>query len=168
MRRVLIIAAVTAASLIAAMYVAGLSMPERHLASAQRLIQLDVISVAARIRTVTSYSEWQSGVSVSAIQRDGDATLYTETRDGRDVRYSLAEVEPDRRFVATIVDPNLPFGGSWTILLEPQEAGTQVLIVESGVIRNPFFRVLSAYVFGRTARMTEFLDALEALGQARA
>lgn len=158
---------VAAVATVAAIYGLGLSMPERHLASVQRLVRLDVLATAARIRDVDTYPQWQAGITISDVTRDSAGIFYTETRDGRPIRYSLTETEPGRRFVARVVDGTSPFGGNWTIVLEPTDNGTQVLIVESGIIRNPFRRVAAAYVFGYAAHIDHFLDALAATGQAQ-
>jgi hypothetical protein len=72
------------------------------------------------------------------------------------------ERQPPRRLVTRIADADLPFGGTWTFELAPEEGGTRVTITERGEIRNPIFRAVARYVFGYGATMEAFLDELRA------
>jgi hypothetical protein len=66
-----------------------------------------------------------------------------------------------QQFVSRIADPNLPFGGTWTIDLKPEGAGTRVTITEHGEVYNPIFRFMSRFVFGHTATIDAYLTALQ-------
>jgi hypothetical protein len=147
---------------------AGFALPERHIAKAERIVALDPAAVAARLRDVASYPKWRTGVAVSDIVTDGRVTRYTETSGGQTIHFELRETEAGRQFVSTILDKDLPFGGSWTFALGADDGGTRVVIVEAGVIRNPVFRVLAAYLVGHTAAMERYLDDLASTGQAHA
>lgn len=43
-------------------------------------------------------------------------------RDGT-ITYEVDAAEPPRRLVIRIADPKLPFGGTWTYVLEPDGGG---------------------------------------------
>ncbi|HZD05714.1 MAG TPA: hypothetical protein VE173_12380, partial [Longimicrobiales bacterium] len=61
-----------------------------------------------------------------------------------------------------IADEGLPFGGTWTYVLEPDAGGTRVTLTEDGEIYNPFFRFMARFVFGYDGTMRSYLDGLEA------
>jgi hypothetical protein len=69
------------------------------------------------------------------------------------------EAVPPRRFVGRI-GPGLPFGGTWTYEIEPAGAGSTLTITERGEIYNPIFRFMARFVFGHTATMEKYLEAL--------
>ena len=73
---------------------------------------------------------------------------------------ALDEVDTPRQLVTRIADPKLPFGGTWTWDLAPENGGTRVIVTERGVIRSPIFRVLSRFVFGYNGTMDAYLNAL--------
>lgn len=79
-----------------------------------------------------------------------------------DPQYEIVENQPQRRLVTRIADKSLPYGGSWTIDLAPDGAGTRVTIVENGEVYNPFFRFMSRYVIGHTATIDAYLKDLAA------
>jgi hypothetical protein len=111
---------------------------------------------------VEVYGAWRSGVVVEDIARSEGATTYVEIADGDRIAYRLTEPERDTRFVATIIDDTLPFGGAWTITLAPEGAATRVRIREDGDVRDPLYRFFARYVFGHTSSMEAYLDSLAA------
>ena len=64
------------------------------------------------------------------------------------------------RLVTRIVDDGLPFGGTWTWEIRPAAGGSEVTITEDGVIKNAFFRGMSALVFGYVESQKTYLFAL--------
>lgn len=166
MKWVLIVLGVLAGA-VAAIVVAGYALPARHIASANRLVLLDLIDTAARIRDVERYPAWRKGVEISDVVRDGSRVLYTESRDGDSMRLALSEREQGRVYVSTILSEDLPYSGEWVIALAPEEGGVRVTIVETGEVRNPIYRFMSAFVIGHTATMNEYLDELAATGIAQ-
>jgi hypothetical protein len=79
-----------------------------------------------------------------------------------DPAFVIVEQAPPRRLVTRVADPELPYGGTWTFELEPEESGTRLTITERGQIHNPIFRVIARFVFGYAATMESYLDELEA------
>jgi len=96
-------------------------------------------------------------------------TRYQE-HSGKDrIALALYERDEGRSFESEITDPNLPFGGRWLIELMPETSGaTLVRVREEGVVRAPFFRVLSKYVFGHDSTLKKYLADLAASFQSRA
>ncbi|MEE9433037.1 MAG: hypothetical protein V3V15_02205 [Sphingorhabdus sp.] len=60
-----------------------------------------------------------------------------------------------------IADPELPFGGSWQISVEPEGAKTRVSIIENGTVKDPLFRFFSRIVFGYDTTMKKYLADLK-------
>lgn len=155
-----LLGAVSAIALIGvAIYAIGAAQPVRHTAEAARLISMPEDAVAARLRAVRAYADWREGVAVEIIAETPDALTYAETADGETITYRRTEPRPGI-FVSTIIDETLPFGGAWTITLEPQGAQTLVRIREDGEVRDPIYRFFARFVFGHTATMEAFLAAL--------
>jgi hypothetical protein len=65
--------------------------------------------------------------------------------------------EPPHLFVNQIADPSLPYGGTWTFVLEESSGGTLLRITEDGEVRNPIFRFMSRFVFGHTSTLENYL-----------
>ena len=65
-------------------------------------------------------------------------------------------------WMVTRINDGLPFGGTWTFEIVADADGSRLTITERGEVYNPIFRILSRYVFGHTATMDAFLEALAA------
>lgn len=80
--------------------------------------------------------------------------------DGEAIPYETVAMEPPRRLVRRIADPNLPFGGSWTIVVSPRNGGSSVTITERGEVPNPIFRFVSSVFIGHSTYIDKYLTAL--------
>ncbi len=60
--------------------------------------------------------------------------------DGMVVTLEERELEPVKRLVVDIADPDLPFGGTWTYRLSATEKGSRLEIREDGVVKPAMFR----------------------------
>lgn len=155
------IAAGVLAGLAGAMAVVGLVLPRHHLARGSAIVAAPPGQVAAMVREVERQPEWRRAVTAVEVQaREGTRTDYVEISGSDRIRFILVEEARDTRFVSTIVDDTLPFGGSWTILLASDGGGTKVTIEERGEVRNPLFRFLAAFVFGHEATLKAYLADL--------
>lgn len=143
-------------------YVIGLFLPRFHRASGEALIPAPPAQVAAVIRAVERQPEWRRRVTaVDVVERHADGLRYIE-RQGRDaIPFDFAETVRDARFTSTIADAKLPFGGTWTIELAPDGAGTRVRIVEEGEVRSPVFRFFAKLVIGHEGTIRAYLADLE-------
>lgn len=161
LRWVLIVAGVLVTLGIAG-YVVGMLLPARHTARMKGVMAKPHAEVAAMLRDVRSYPRWRRGIVVEGISQTADAISFVELAGNDRIAYRLTEPLRDGQFVATMTDPNLPFGGAWTITLTPEGAGTRVAIQEDGEVRNPLFRLLARYVFGYTSNLQKYLEDLGA------
>lgn len=143
-------------------YGIGALLPRLHVARAETLVGAPPARVAATIRAVEAQPRWRKGVTaIEVVERRANGLRYIE-RQGRDaILFDFAETVPDARFTSTIADPALPFGGTWTIVLTPEGAGTRVRIEEEGEVRSPVFRFFARFVFGHEATMRAYLADLE-------
>jgi Polyketide cyclase / dehydrase and lipid transport len=141
----------------------GVMLPRDHVETRSARLGAAPEAVFATIADVGSYAAWRtslSGVEVLA-PTDGRAR-WIEVSGGDRVAMEQVERQPPRRLVTRIADPDLPFGGTWTFELAPEEGGTRVTITERGEIRNPIFRAVARFVFGYGATMETFLSELRA------
>jgi Polyketide cyclase / dehydrase and lipid transport len=110
---------------------------------------------------VGAYPTWRSDVKAVERVSDGPTGVSWVEVNARGERLPLETVESaaPKRLVARI-GQGLPFGGTWTYELIPEGAGTRVTITERGEIYNPFYRFFARYVFGYTATMEGYFQAL--------
>jgi hypothetical protein len=107
------------------------------------------------------YPRWRSGLErIDGMERRGPALRFVEHRGGDAIAFLLTEEVPGARFKSVIDDPDLPFGGYWTIALVPEGAGTRVRIEEHGFVGNFAFRFVSALVLGHDRTMKTYLADL--------
>ena len=140
----------------------GALLPRDHVARGDRLVAASPEQVAATIRDVEAYPRWRSTVDrIERVDRHDGELRFVEHSGGDAIAFALVEEEAGRRFRSTITDPNLPFGGFWTIALEPAGERTRITIEEHGFVGNPIFRFVSALVFGHEATLRNYLDDLE-------
>ena len=138
--RIVRIAMVILSALIAVVVGLGFLLPKTHIATRTVVVNAAPSRVWSAIKTVEAYPRWR----------------------GHAMTMEVIEEVKERRLVTRIADAHLPFGGTWTYELVPMGAGTQVTIIEDGVIRNPIFRCMARYVIGYHATMDEYLERLTA------
>ena len=81
-------------------------------------------------------------------------------RTGETITYELLDRKPPQSITRRIATENLPYSGSWTILLQPQGDMTTVRITETGQVYNPVFRFVSRFAIGHTRTIDTYLRAL--------
>jgi uncharacterized protein YndB with AHSA1/START domain len=64
--------------------------------------------------------------------------------------------EPNRKVIRRFTDPNLPFGGTWTLELFRMVGGTEVVLTEEGFLRGVVARFKSQFL-DRAANAEQFL-----------
>lgn len=147
-------------TLVAVVFVCGMLLPESHVAS--RSIHLDKPQdqVWLTVSDFEHYATWAPEVTGTKRLPDENGHPVWQLEGKWAMPMALDEVETPRQLVTRIADPKLPFGGTWTWDLSPENGGTRVTVTERGVIRSAIFRVLSRFVFGYTATMDTYLNAL--------
>ncbi|HEX8527779.1 SRPBCC family protein [Allosphingosinicella sp.] len=142
-------------------YAIGLTLPRDHVARAELAVGAPPGDVARIVRDVEAQPSWRSGVrGIEVVRRTGGVLSYVEHSGDGDIAFDFVEETPGAVFRSTITDPNLPFGGSWTIALAPEGEGTRISIEERGEVRNPVFRFFARFVFGHERTMRTYLADL--------
>ena len=140
----------------------GAMLPRAHVARSEALIAAPPARVAALVRDVEAQPQWRKRVTaIEVVERRANGLRYVE-RQGRDaILFDFAETVSDARFTATIADPKLPFGGTWTFDLAPEGERTRVRIEEDGEVRSLVFRFFARFVVGHEATLRAYLADLE-------
>ena len=151
-----------------AVFVAGVAgvgamLPRDHVETRSARLPAAPDAVFAALADVGSYAAWRTSLSaVEVLAPNEGRARWVEVSGGDRIAMEQVERLPPRRLVTRIADPDLPFGGTWTFELAPEEGGTRLTITERGEIRNPIFRAVARFVFGYGATLDAFLDELRA------
>lgn len=162
MRKWILVAIGVVLGIVALVLVVGVLLPEGHVATARATYARSPDEIWSALTDVENAPEWRSGVDrVERLpDRDGRTTWRETGRFGA-TTFELVEAQPPRRLVARIADPDLPYGGTWTYVVEPVDDGaTRLTITEDGEIHNPFYRFMARFVFGYHATMETYLQDL--------
>ena len=138
----------------------GYALPVAHVATREARLAAPPERVFGVLRDVEKYPAWRSDVKGVDLLATVPALRWRERGDN-DITLEMETVEAPRRIVTRIADRSLPFGGSWTYELSPQDGGTRLVITENGEVYNPLFRFMSRFVFGHTATLERYLADLE-------
>jgi uncharacterized protein YndB with AHSA1/START domain len=150
------------ALLVVLVFALGASLPAEHEVSRRVVLHRPAAEVWEVITDFSQAPEWRPDVVrvERSSDRGGKPVWIEYSPDGEGIPYATTVVEEQRRLVRTIADPNLPFGGTWTFELAPQDGETRVTITERGTVGNPLFRVVSTFFIGHETYMTRYLVAL--------
>lgn len=161
MPRIIIRIAVALVLVVALVTTIGYALPRDHVASMTRLVEAPPRRVFTLITDVSRYPDWRKDVTHVEVLST-TPLKWREHAGGDVITFELVESVPDQKVVWRIADPDLPFGGTWTYELQPDGGGahTRVTIAERGEVYNPIFRFVSRFVFGHTATIEAYLDAL--------
>ncbi len=142
------------------MAVIGTRLPRSHVASRRATFTAPERRVFDVIAAVGDGASWRKDLKKVEVLPDG--AFVEHSRHGK-IRMRVVEEAPPRRLVTRIDDPSLPFGGTWTFVVEPAPDGrTQLTITEHGEIGPALFRFMSRYVFGHHKTLVEYLEQLGA------
>jgi len=143
----------------------GAMLPKRHVAARSAVFKASPEKLFALI---AGNQEWRPDVKrCELISEDGGRQFQRETsKRGETMLYELQGSRPPVAIQRRIASENLPFGGTWSFVLEPENGGTRVRITEDGDIYNPLFRFVSRFILGLTATQDAYLKALgKAVGE---
>jgi hypothetical protein len=140
----------------------GALLPQEHVAA--RTVRLKPAPAAVWEVLVDHAGEptWRKKLSrVERLpDRDGRAVWQEVEQGGDTLSFMTEESVAPRRLVRRIVGDGLPFGGTWTIEVAPDGAGSTVTVTERGEVYNPIFRFVSRFIMGHTATIDGYLAAL--------
>jgi len=142
----------------------GALLPKRHLVTRTARFKANPEKLFALI---AGNQDWRPDVKNCEMITDGGKEFQRETsKRGETILYELEESRPPLAIQRRIATENLPYGGSWSFELEPEDGETRVRITEDGEVYNPFFRFVSRFVIGQTATLDAYLAAMgKAVGE---
>ncbi|HWP94584.1 MAG TPA: SRPBCC domain-containing protein [Gammaproteobacteria bacterium] len=161
--RIGLAAIVAALLLVGVPYLAGAILPREHVVTVTREYPYSVALVWSLLDAPEARADWSErvvGVEIVAIDEHGLPMWRERYDDGWVLTLQRVESVPLRRIVTRVVDEGQPFGGTWTIELEPLPAGTRVTVTEQGWIDSPLFRFVAHYITGLDGAAREYLDEL--------
>jgi hypothetical protein len=159
MLRILILILGVLIALILLLVAIGYALPIGHVATRETRLAAPPERVFSVLRDVEKFPRWRSDVKSVEVLATTPALRWRERGDN-DITFEMETVDAPRKIVTRIADRTLPFGGSWTYELSPQDGGTRLAITENGEVYNPLFRFMSRFVFRHTATLDRYLADL--------
>jgi hypothetical protein len=141
-----------------AVVVIGAALPVAHTAGGTVTLPDPPEKVWEVITDVDGYPMWRPGVR--SVKRHDDGTW--QEYDGRQLTtFEVVESTPPHRLVTRIAESGLPYGGTWTYLLDPvPDGGSTLTVTEHGEIYHPILRFVSRFVLGHRATIDKYLTGL--------
>jgi hypothetical protein len=144
--------------LVVTVVVIGALLPKRHVVTRTALFKASPEKLFALI---AGNQDWRPDVKACEMITDGGRQFQREiSKHGDTVVYELMGSRPPLAIERRIATENLPYGGSWRFVLEPENGETRVRITEDGEVYNPLFRFVSRFVMGQTATLDAYLTAM--------
>lgn len=151
------------AGLVAVIAGVGLLLPVKHHVSESARFNVSVEHLWEVITNYGAYPTWRR--DVSAVERLPDMnghSVWQETDfHNESIPYETVESIPDKHLVRRIADQKLPFGGTWTFVLEANPEGVTLTITEDGEVYNPVFRFVSRFIVGHSHNIHSYLNDLQ-------
>lgn len=154
--------AVVLAALAGAVMVYGTTVPTRHRAVSTARFHQPREALWEVISDLPAQAAWREGVDRVERLPDRDGHPVWMMHAGRrSMPLVVTESDPPRLLrTDTPPDAGLPFAGSWTWQVSAADGGCSVTIIEDGEIFNPFFRGMTALLFGYHGTMDDYLVQL--------
>jgi uncharacterized protein YndB with AHSA1/START domain len=149
-------------TVVAVVIIVGAMLPRDHVAAMTGRVAATPDAVWSALTEPAAFPTWRSDVKTVDLLAPAPAgPTWRENSSQGAITFVVDAAEPPRRLVTRIADENLPFGGSWEYVVEPDgPSASRVTIVERGSVYNPIFRFVSRFVIGHTATMDTYLRAL--------
>jgi uncharacterized protein YndB with AHSA1/START domain len=149
------------AALVAAMLVGGLATPRHHVVARTAHLRTSADRVWHAVHDVANYERWRDDmIEVEVVSVTGAALSWREVTSAGSVLFGALEVEPPVRLVAQVLDDDLPWGGTWTWEVMPENGGTRLTITERAHVNNPITRFIGTHFVGFTGRIDRYIRAL--------
>jgi uncharacterized protein YndB with AHSA1/START domain len=157
--------AVAGASLLGIMLVilaVGARLPRDHVAAMSARIVAPPATVWAALTDPAQYPKWRKDVlAVEMLPSAPTGPTWREKTGHGSIKMVMDVADAPRRMVTRIADDNVPFGGTWECVVEPDGLSySRVTITERGSVSNPLFRFVSKFVTGHNASIELYLRAL--------
>jgi len=148
-------------------FVIGGRLPEEHVASVTDTVPASQQKVWELITNVDAQPGWRTGLkAVKMLPPENGSTCWEEVQSSMMMPLCAEVREAPSRQVVRIADPKLPFGGTWTYLLEPAGGNaTKVIITENGTTGPAIWRFMGHYVMGEDGSIKQYLADLKRAAQ---
>ncbi|MEE2657259.1 MAG: hypothetical protein VX733_02065 [Candidatus Latescibacterota bacterium] len=124
-------------------YIIGALLPVRHEVALRTVLDAPPQHVLELISEAPMHSGWRSEVSGDKPPLEAASAIARE------------------RLVTRIIDDDLPFGGTWTFVVEPSGAGTRLTITERGEVYHPVIRALHHVIHDPEEMIRTYLRTLK-------
>jgi hypothetical protein len=153
---------VIAAAICAAIFV-GTRLPAEHRSTVTDTVPASQIKVWGLMTNLEALPRWRTGLkAVKLLPPNGGATCWVEVQSEISMPLCAEVREAPTKQVVRITDPKLPFGGTWTYLLEPAgESATKVTIIEDGTTGPAMWRFVDHYVMHEDGQIKQYLADLK-------
>lgn len=136
----------------------GAMLPKQHTATRSAVVKATPEQVFALI---SGPQDWRTDLkNFSFFEETGRHMIRETDTHGQTITYEIVQSQPPTLLKRTIADKSLPFGGSWTWQIQPQENGSSITITEDGEVYNPVFRFVSQFIMGHTRTLDNYLSML--------
>ncbi len=143
------------------MFLIGLAIPRHHSAARQATYEQSPSALWAAITNVAEFQSWRGGLKkVEERQFPSGNRGWVETTSFGELPLEVVESVPEEKLVLRIASEELPFGGTWSYVLEPAADGTRLTITEEGEIRTALFRFMARFLFGYHKTLEDYLEDL--------
>ena len=141
----------------------GSRLPVEHTATVSETIPASQLKVWALITNVSAQANWRTGLkAVRTLPSENGAPCWAEVQSGMTMPLCADTREAPVRQVVRITDAKLPFGGTWTYVLEPVgENATKVTITENGTTGPAMWRFVDHYVMHEDGQIRQYLGDLK-------
>jgi hypothetical protein len=163
--KIFLIAIGIVAGLLLLPVVVGMALPKAHTSSRSALFRSTPEQLFALI---DGPQTWRSNVKkYELIAAPNGLRQWRETdAHGQTIAYEAVERQPPNLLRTRIATPNLPYSGTWTLNLSPENGSTVIRITEQGEVYNPLFRFVSQFLIGQNRTIETYLrDLGTATGQ---
>jgi uncharacterized protein YndB with AHSA1/START domain len=147
--------------------VGGALLPENHVVANRAVYSAPAEDVWRILQEIGDYPNWRLDVNeVEELPDREGHRAWREKGVSGTVTYEMVRLEPPRLLEIRVADPDLPYGGTWTLELEAVGEGCALTLTERGEVHHPIFRFMAKVFFGHHSTIDAYQRALaEELGE---
>ena len=137
----------------------GALLPKRHVVARSAVFHGGPERLFALI---AGSQNWRPDVKACELIAGDDGKQFQRetSQRGETIDYELMNSRPPLAIERRIATEGLPYGGTWSFVLQPAKDETRVRITEDGEVYNPVFRFVSKFVMGQRATLDAYLKAM--------
>jgi hypothetical protein len=157
MKMILILAAIVGGSLTLAFVLSAIFISPTREGRANILVNATPNQIVGVLQDVKAQSNWREDVAEVTISQNG----WTETTArGQKIDFRWKVLTPQRAELA--FSSQAGFSGNWMAEFQQTPQGTEISVIETATIENPFARLMFRIFFDPAAFSKAYLGALKA------